>query len=171
MRDQHKPDTWNQDDVEIEDLGAPDRGFSRYLFALGEQWHTAGPLRARFFTLLIALCLLLAVLQSGASRVNIQTPGAPQIAPRPSLHSTIYIFECATTIMFTNSHDQATTWQQVVSTPSAQWCSFSSLPDGQCPSRILQQLPYDPSTGQGQAFVCSVGTPLPASAGKNGKNR
>ncbi len=91
MRDQHEPDTWNQDDVEIEDLGAPDRGFSRYLFALGEQWHTAGPLRARFFTLLIALCLLLAVLQSGEhSNSRRSTDRSPAF---PSFHH-LYLRVC-----------------------------------------------------------------------------
>lgn len=171
MSDQYEQDTWDQDEVEIVDLGAPDRGFSKYVFALGANWHAAAPFRTRLVTLLAALCLLVAVLQPGASVVSSQPSGASHIAPRPSLHSTIYIIDCATTIMFTNSPDQATTWQQAVSTPSAQWCSFSSLPDGQCPSHILQQLPYDPSTGQGQAFVCSVGTPLPVSGGKNGRNR
>ena len=169
MRDQHEQDAWDQDEVEIEDLGAPDRGLSRYFFTLGEKWHTAGPLRARFVTLLVALCLLIAVLQSGSSGVNNQASGAPRVIPRPPLHSTIDIIECAITIDISSSSGQPFTWQKLVSTPSAQECSFSISPGSQCP--MPQQLLPTPTTGQGWIIACSNGTPSPVSAGKNGKDR
>ena len=34
MRDQHEQDNRDLDEVEIEDLGAPDSGISRYFFTL-----------------------------------------------------------------------------------------------------------------------------------------
>lgn len=172
MSDQHEQDTWDQDGVEIVDLGAPDRGLSRYIFTLGVQWRAAAHLRARLITLVVALCLLIAVLQSGSSGVNTRTPGtpgAPHTAPIYSYPSTIYIIVCDTKINISSSPGQAITWQQLESTPSAQGCSFSSPPGSPCP--MPQQLLSTPSTGQGAVIVCSAGTPLPVPAGKNGKNR
>jgi len=169
MHDQHEQDTWDQDEVEIVDLGAPDRGLSRYFFALGKQWQAAASLRAKLVALLIALCLLIAVLQPGSSGVNSRIPGTPHPVPTYTLPSTIYIIDCVTTSNIISSSGQTTTWQQLVSTPSAQGCSFSSLPDSQCP--IPQQLLSTPPTGQGLVILCSNGTPSSVSPGKNGKNR
>ena len=171
MSDQHKLDPWDQDEVEIVDLGAPDRGLSRYLFALGEKWHTAGPLLARLVTLMVTFGLLIVVLQLASSGVITRTPDAPHIVPRYSLPSTIYIMFCVTTIDTSSSPGQgAITWDQFSPTPSTQKCSSFSRPGSQCP--IPQQLlSTPPPTGQGWINTCSVGTPLPVSAGGNGKNR
>src|SRR5690242_21698522 len=98
MSDQHEQDTWDQDEVEIADLGAPDRGLSRYLFALGEHWRAAAPFRARLITLLVALCLLIAILQAGSSSANNQSSGAPRAAPENPLPSTIYLIDSGTTV-------------------------------------------------------------------------
>jgi hypothetical protein len=166
MSDLHEQDTWDQDEVEIVDLGAPDRGLSRYLFTLGEKWHAAAPLRARLITLAVALGLLIAVLQPGSSDVNTRTPGAPHTMPTHSLPSTIYIIDCVTTSSIASAPGQAITWQQLASTPSAQECGSSSHPGSQCP--LPQQLLSTPSS-RGVNIVCSIDTPLPVPSGTNGK--
>lgn len=169
MSDQHNQNTWDQDEVKIEDLGTPDRGIGRYLFSLGEKWQTAGPLRAKLFTLLIALCLLLAVLQSGASGVHTQTSGAPHTAPGNSSPSTIYLIDCGTTINVNDLPGQTYVWEQVVSTPPAQECDFLSHPGNTC--LTPQQLMSTPSINKPVEWSCSEGRPSPGAAGKNGKNR
>ncbi|HEY6542596.1 MAG TPA: hypothetical protein VIZ18_16755 [Ktedonobacteraceae bacterium] len=168
MSDPHEQDTWDQDEVEIVDLGAPDRGLSRYFFNLGENLQATAPLRAKLVSMVVALCLLIAVLQPASSGMNTRTPGAPHTMPTYSLPSTIYIIDCVTISNTSSSPAQANTWQQLVSRPSAQGCSSSSRPGSQC--YPLPQLLLTPSS-QGVVIGCSVGTPLPVSAGKNGKNR
>lgn len=169
MSDQHEQDTGDQDEVEFVDLGAPDRGLSRYLFTLGEKWQAVAPLSARLVALVIALCLLIATLQPGSSGPNAGTPAAPHIVPSYSHSSTIYIIDCVMIISTSSSPGQAITSQQWASTPSAQECSFSVQPGSQCPTP--QQLLPTLSPNQNVSILCSVGTPLPVSAGKNGKNR
>ena len=168
MSDQHEQDTWDQDEVEIVDLGAPERGLSRYFFTLGENWRAAASFRARLVAMVVALGLLIAVLQPASSGVNISTPDAPHTAPTYSLPSTIYIIDCVTTSNISISPGQPITWQQLVSNP-AQGCNSSSRPGSQCP--ISQQLPSTPPTNQEWTSVCSVGTPLPAPSGNPGKSR
>ncbi len=169
MSNQQEQDTWEQEDVEIVDLGAPDRGLSRYIFTLGEKWQVVAPLRIRLFALLIAFCLLLAVLQPGSSGINTSTPTSPHAVPGYSLPSTIYLVDCGITINTNSLPANNFVWEQVMSTPSTQECSFFSQPANQCP--LLQQLLSTPSTSQIVNILCSVGVPSPVPAGKNGKNR
>lgn len=124
MHDQHERDTCRQGEVEIEDLGAPDRGLIRYLFNLGEKWYGVAPLRARLVTSLLALALLIAVLLPGASAANTPTSGAPHAAPGDSSPSTIYLIDCGTTVNVNSLPSQVYVWEQVVSTPAAQECNF-----------------------------------------------
>ena len=169
MHDQQERDTMDQDKVEIIDLGAPDRGLSRYFFTLGEKWRTIASLSARLVMSVVTLCLLIAVLLPGSSGMNTRTPGAPHAVPTYPLPSTIYLIDCGTTINISSTPGQVFIWEQVISTPAAQECDNSSRPGSQCP--MPQQLLPTPSTSQEVDISCSVGTPLPVSAGKNGKNR
>lgn len=168
MSDEHEQDTWEQDEVEIVDLGAPDRGLSRYIFRLGEKWQAVAPFRGRFVALVIALCLLMTALQSGSTGANNQVPGAPHAVPTRTHSSTIYIIDCISTISVSSYPDQASNLQQWTSTPTTQKCSFSVQPDSLC---TMQQQLTPPPSSQGAAWVCNVGTPSPVPAGKNGKSR
>jgi hypothetical protein len=115
MNDFHEQDAWDQNEVEIVDLGAPDKGFSRYFFTLGEKWHAAAYLRVKLVVLVFVLSLFVAVLQSSSSFVNNQTPSAHLPV---STYSLPHKIECAVAIIITNG--QEITWQQFLSTSSSQ---------------------------------------------------
>jgi hypothetical protein len=115
MSDFHEQDTGDQDEVEIVDLGAPDKGLSRYFFTLGEKWHAAASLRVKLVVLVVALSLLIAVLQPGSSFVNNQTPDARLLIPTYALP---YKIDCTTAISITTS--QEITWHLFSSTSSNQ---------------------------------------------------
>jgi hypothetical protein len=170
MRDQHEEDPRDQDEIEIEDLGAPTRGINRYVFNLGEKWRTVAPLRARIVTSLLALALLIAVLLPGASGANTRTSGAPHAAPANSSPSTIYLIDCGMTVNVNSLPSQVYVWEQVVSTPAAQECNFFRHPASKCPTP-QQLLSTPPPIGQGVVWTCNAGTPFPGPAGKNGRNR
>src|ERR1700694_3161379 len=113
MNNWHEQDTWDQNEVEIVDLGAPDKGFSRYFFTLGEKWRAAAYLRVKLVVLVFVLSLFVAVLQSSSSFVNNQTPSAHFPVHTYSHPHTI---ECASMIIITNG--QEITWQRSLSTSS-----------------------------------------------------
>ena len=119
----HEQDTWDQDEVEIVDLGAPDKGFSRYLFTLGEKWHVAAYLRVKLVALVFVLSLFVAVLQSGSSFVNNQAPSAHPPVPTNSLPHKI---ECAATIIINS--DQKITWQLSTSSSPVYYVCSSGTP-------------------------------------------
>lgn len=142
MSDLHERETWDQNEVEIVNLGAPDKGFSRYFFTLGEKWCAAAYLRVKLVVLAFMLSLFVTVLQSSSSFVNNQAPGAHLPAPTYSLPHTI---ECAAMIIIISGEN----------TPGQEITWHTSL-----------------STSSGPAvYVCSSGTPLPIPSGNNGKNR
>jgi hypothetical protein len=169
MSDRHEQDTWDQDEVEIVDLGAPDRGLSRHVFTLGAKWRAVAPFRSSLVAPLVALALLIAILQPGSSGVNTRTSGAPHSVPGDTLPSTIYLIDCGITINVNDLPPHVYTWEQVMSTPSTEECSFFSHPGSKCPTP--QQLSSTPPANQRVGIVCSTGTPLPVPSGTAGKNR
>ena len=168
MRDQHDQDSPDQDEVEIEDLGTPDNGLSRYIFTLGKKWQAAALLRGRLVATLVALALLIAVLQPGSSGTNTRTPGTPHAVPGSSSSSTIYLIDCGITVNVNSLPSNVVVWEQVMSTPAAQECSFFSRPGSQCPPLRSSQQQATTPPGQKGTIDCSVGTP--SRSGNPGKN-
>lgn len=89
MSDFREQDALDENEVEIVDLGAPDKGISRYLFVLREKWFATTSPRIKLVMTVFVLGLLVAILQTGSSSLN---------AP-PSVHSRSYQFECAVIII------------------------------------------------------------------------
>jgi hypothetical protein len=50
-------DSWDENEVRIEDLGAPDQGFSSFLFSLGKKLQGAVRVRTTLVTLVLTVCL------------------------------------------------------------------------------------------------------------------
>ena len=163
MSDIHEQDTWDQDEVEIVDLGTPEGGLSRYFFTLGEKWHAAASLRVKLVALVVALSLLIAVLQTGSSFVNNQTPNAPLTVPAYSTPDPIYNIHCVTANDITPG--KAIILHQFLSTASAQGC-FSSGSGSKCSSWQFQST----SSTQGLIYVCGAGTPLPIPLDNKGQH-
>lgn len=164
MSDFHEQDIWDQDEVEIVDLGIPERGFSRYFFTLGEKWHATASLHVKLAAPLVALCLLIAVLQAGSSFVNNQTPTAPLTVPIYSTPDSIYNIHCVTASDITPG--QAIILHQFLSTSSTQMCIFSSGSGSHCSSWQFQSA----SSTQGVIYVCGAGTPLPIPSDNKGQH-
>src|SRR5207245_4257575 len=75
MNNFDEQDFWDDEVVEITDLGAPDRGFRRHLFLCGEKWLVATYFRVKFALFTCLISLLFAALQPSSSFVNDQTAG------------------------------------------------------------------------------------------------
>jgi hypothetical protein len=164
MSDFHEQDSWEQDEVEIVDLGTPERGLSRYFFTLGEKWHAAASLHVKLVALVVALSLLIAVLQTGSSFVNNQAPNAPLTVPAYSTPDIINNIHCVTSNDITPG--QAITLHQFLSTSSTQACIFLSSPGSPCSSWQFRST----SSAQGVVIDCSAGTPLPIPSDNKGQH-
>jgi hypothetical protein len=81
----HDPDGWEDQEVHIEDLGAPEKGLDRFLFSLGDKWHAASrfwrPSTVRMVPLGVLAFLLLSKFcsaESGCSPVFLCDPDPAQ---------------------------------------------------------------------------------------------
>ena len=63
--DDFKDQEFGEDEVQIEDLGAPKKGFPVFLFSLGEKWYAAARFRHTPAALVGLVCLLLFLLLPG----------------------------------------------------------------------------------------------------------
>ena len=74
MDDFKEQESWDEEAVQIEDLGAPRKGFTAFLYFCGEKWHAAVRFRPMPVILARMLCLLLLLLLPGSTLLRPVTP-------------------------------------------------------------------------------------------------
>jgi hypothetical protein len=67
MDDFEEEEAWDEEEVQIEDLGAPRRGLNAFLFSCGEKWSAAARSRRTPVALACVLSLLLLLLLPGST--------------------------------------------------------------------------------------------------------
>ncbi|HCI82185.1 MAG TPA: hypothetical protein DHW02_21135 [Ktedonobacter sp.] len=73
------PESWDEDEIQIEDLDVPDNGFHLFLYNLGEKLKLATRIRARSIALFCAISLLCMLFLPSSAFLNsvVHTPHSP----------------------------------------------------------------------------------------------
>jgi hypothetical protein len=75
---------WDENEVQIEDLGAPDKGIGVFLFSCGRKLHTVSVrFRLMLAVLIITACLLALLLLPGSMLLSPVAPAHPPSTPSP----------------------------------------------------------------------------------------
>lgn len=110
MDDFKEQEAWDEEEVQIEDLGAPRKGLAGLLFSCGEKWYAATRLRSMPVTLIRIIFLLLLLLVPGSAFLRTFAP----VSRPASLSSQQHI----TCIDITISPTAVTTWLRQVAPTS-----------------------------------------------------
>lgn len=102
MDDFKEQDSWNEEEVQIEDLDAPRKGLTGLLFSCGEKWYAATRLRSMPAALLLTVCLILFLILPGSAFLRTVAPISRSLAPSSQQHITC--------IDITISPTAVTTW-------------------------------------------------------------
>lgn len=125
MDDFKKQESWDEEEVQIEDLGAPRKGLAGLLFSFGEKWYAATRLRSMPVTLIRIAFLLLLLLLPGSAFLRTVTP----ISRPASLSSQQHI----TCIDIAISPTAVTTWLRQVAPTSHGGVIFRECGPAQSP--------------------------------------
>ena len=74
MDDFKEQDSWDEEEVRIENLGAPNKGLASFLFSCGEKLYAALRLRSMPAALLLIACLILFLILPGSSFLRTVAP-------------------------------------------------------------------------------------------------
>lgn len=74
MDDFREQEHWDEEEVRIEDLGAPRKGLAGLLFSCGEKWYAATRLRSMPVTLVRVIFLILLLLLPGSAFLRAVAP-------------------------------------------------------------------------------------------------
>lgn len=109
MDDFEEPAYGDEQEVRIEDLGAPEKGADLFLYRLGK--HLRARFRARPTALILVTGLVFMLLLPGSTLMN-----SPTHIVRPTLAPSQQRPACSATAITINAQD-ITTWQRLPSTP------------------------------------------------------
>lgn len=79
----HDPDGWEDQEVHIEDLGAPEKGLDRFLFFLGDKWHAASRFWRPSTVRMVPLGVLAFLLLSSSALLSPAVPPSFSAIPIP----------------------------------------------------------------------------------------
>lgn len=113
---------WNENAVQIEDLGAPEKGFDFLLFSLGKKWHAAVRLRTTPAALIYTMCLVALLFLPGSTLLS---PGPVARTPRSAASTPQQIYvECVAL----NINATTIVWQRSSSVPTPSGASVHTMP-------------------------------------------
>jgi len=74
--DSQEPEYWDDNEIEIEDLGAPDKGLDLFIFSLGKKMRATPRFRAMPVALALTMSLLAILVMPGSSLMRPAVPAA-----------------------------------------------------------------------------------------------
>lgn len=112
---------WDENAIQIEDLGAPENRFSLLLFSFGKKWHAAVRLRTIPAAFVYTICLVALFFLPGSTLLS---PGPVARTPRAATFIHQQTYECVAL----NVNATAIVWQRSSSVPTPSGASVHTMP-------------------------------------------